>query len=195
MNTRESVIRTFIAIDVPLDLKKGIGRIQTELIKLGGGRISWVKPEGIHLTLKFLGDVTRDEMKEVVESVRKTVSKHDDFVLRTTVKGGFPRLSQPRTLWVGVDGGDVLMELHKDLEVYLTTAGFGPEDAKFHPHLTVCRVKEIDKGAILPAKFADYPLESFEWMAGSVNVMMSRLSPSGADYKCIEAIKLGVPGL
>ncbi len=190
MNALPPFVRTFIAIDVPEDLKLAIGRIQQELAKLGGGRVSWAKPGGIHLTLKFLGDVDRDVLDGVVKAVRKAVNGRSDFALKTTERGGFPSLTLPRTLWLGVDGGAALTDLRASLQKSLFDAGFPIEGAKFRPHLTVGRVKSLAKGSPIPAKFVEAPLQVFEWHAAGVNVMASQLKPTGAEYSVVETVGL-----
>ncbi len=190
MITIEEAIRTFIAIDVPEDLKRSIYEIQQELGQLRGDRVAWVKTEGVHLTLKFLGDVSKETMARVIEAVRRSVQSAEDFWLTTTVKGGFPKLRHPKTLWIGVDGGEELYRLQKSIEAELERAGISLETAKFHPHLTVGRVKELGANSVLTAKFAEFPLDIVEWRVSKVNVMSSRLSSYGAEYDCIESIAL-----
>lgn len=187
------VVRTFIAIDVPDELKQTIGRIQRSLMGLGEGKITWPRLEGIHLTLKFLGDVDRDELPKVTEAVETAVKGVESFSLKTTVKGAFPRLQQPRVLWLGVDGGNTLIDLYNALQVSLFDAGFPIDEGQFHPHLTVGRVKILDRGAILPLKFIDLPLKEFCWNVSCVNVMASQLHPSGAVYRVASSVPL--PGV
>ncbi len=190
MSGLPTVCRTFIAIDVPAELKQSISRIQKELSKSNNDRIAWVRMEGVHITLKFIGDVGRDEMRILIDTVRDCAKRHHDFVLRTTIKGGFPRLAQPRTLWIGVDGGVFLINLRDDLELALNGIGFPLEAGKFHPHITVGRVKMLEKNSTIPTKFNELPFQAIAWNAAKVNIMMSQLKPTGAEYGIIEAVSL-----
>ncbi len=186
-----ALVRTFIALDTPLEVKEAILRIQEELRRIRGATVSWVRPEGIHLTLKFLGDVESERIPEVIEAVNSSAQGIGRIVIVTTITGGFPRLAVPKVLWLGLEAGEALDKLQNNLERSLSDLGFLHEEKAFHPHLTVGRVKYLDPNRELPGRFGAFSIPSISWHAEEVKVMMSELRPSGAVYTVLAAIPLG----
>jgi len=182
-------VRAFIAIDVPIELKQTISRIQRDLASLRDGKVAWVKPDGVHLTLHFIGDVEKEKIPELVTCIKVAVGKNKDFTLQTTSQGAFPRMSQPKTYWIGVEGGSRLVELYQNISTALDNMGFAHESGKFHPHLTVGRVKELPSGSIMSSEFAAMTIPRFSWKAGTVKLMSSHLLPTGAEYDCIQSVE------
>jgi len=183
-------VRTFIALNTPRDLKDAIVRIQRDLVKFPGARVSWSRPEGIHLTLKFLGDIHRDRLSAVISAVERAATNMPPIRIHTTTTGGFPSLANPRVLWIGLDGGSNLDKLRQCVETQLIALDFPTENKAFHPHLTVGRVKDISRDCKLPERFGSLNLPSIEWAAREVKVMMSELKPSGAIYTCLADVLL-----
>lgn len=187
MNGQPSVIRAFIAIDVPRGLKEEISAIQRDLSGITDAKVSWAKPDGIHLTLKFLGDVDKSSLQSISSTLKNLASRYDDFTLKTTIRGGFPKLSQPKTIWIGVEGGSELISLRNDLELEMKTLGFPQETGRFHPHLTVGRIKYLEANSRLVSRFLELPLDNFEWRASRINLMSSLLKPTGAEYSVVDS--------
>ncbi len=185
------MIRTFIAIDVPTEVKDHIARVQNELRNVSGAKASWSRLEGIHLTLKFLGDVEKERLSEINEAVQDAASGIRRFELTTAIPGGFPNLARPRVLWWGLKGSKPLMILHKQIDQNLAQIGFPAERKKFHAHLTVGRVKYIDRNSDLIERFEDCEWDPISWTVEHVNVMSSQLKPSGAVYRVMASIPLG----
>ncbi|MBM3327524.1 MAG: RNA 2',3'-cyclic phosphodiesterase [Calditrichaeota bacterium] len=184
------LIRTFIAIETPQGVKDAIRSAQRDLQRIRGANVSWTRSEGIHLTLKFLGDVDSERMPAVVANIREVCAGRAPFSLHTTATGGFPRLARPKVLWLGVSAPQELMALQAAVDMALIDLGYEPEDKAFHPHLTVGRVKFIDRDCSLPQKFGALEFPNVEWVVNEVRVMSSVLKPSGAEYAVIEAVKL-----
>ena len=184
-------IRTFIAIDVPQDVKQNIRNCQLKLATAAGVRVAWTKAVGIHLTLKFIGDVERETIPQVIRSVELSAAKFDTIKLTTTIAGGFPNVRRPRVLWLGVEGNNILIQLQQDIDKSLGDLGFLRDSKKFHPHLTVGRVKSLDRDSDLPRMFEDVEFPEVSWEAEAVNVMSSVLKPSGAEYSVLASCPLG----
>ena len=120
-------IRTFIAIDIPGNIISNIRELQ-EGIKAYGFKIRWVRPENIHLTLKFLGDVDEVKIDDIAEAVSKTVGEYSPISLKAKGIGVFPGIKRPRVLWVGLTGQlEFLVRLHKTLDENLKVLDFPGE--------------------------------------------------------------------
>ncbi len=183
-------IRTFIAIDIPSEIKQAIAHVQNELRPIHGANVSFPRMEGIHLTLKFLGDVEREQLDQVTEAVRGASTGINRFELITTGVGGFPNLKDPRVLWWGLKDSKPLLQLHKQIDSNLAQIGFPIERKRFNAHLTVGRVKYISKDSELIDKFEQCDLSPVSWTVNEVNVMSSQLRPSGAVYSVIASVPL-----
>ena len=140
-------LRTFIAIDLPAPLRQALRARQEQLQRdLAAVEPSplfrWSAVEGIHLTLRFLGDTTPQQGEAVAEVLRALAAQWSPFTLRVGGLGGFPNLRRPRVLWLGVDGEvEALARLQAAVEASAVAAGFAPEPKAFRPHLTLARVR------------------------------------------------------
>ena len=187
---RADVVRTFIALETPENLRHQIRMLQSQLRGISGARISWVRSEGIHLTLKFLGDVERTELIGIEKALTDVAGGHSPVDLTSTMFGGFPNLRRPRVLWLGLDGGEQLINLQKDIDSSLTDFGFEREGKRYHPHLTIGRVKSIELDSRLIQCFRDSVLQPYNWTADSIRLMSSVLKPTGAEYGILADITL-----
>jgi len=184
MLSDEKSIRTFLAIELPAEVMKDIGVVQTRLKKSLQGIIRWVRPEGIHLTLKFFGDISERDSATISRIVADHASGIKPFTLYVRTLGAFPDLNRPRVIWLGV-GGDVqrLMLFQKSLDQKLYENGFAKEEQSFKPHLTLARIKE-HRGLIGLAKAVEKRdnYEAGHFNAGELVLFRSRLTPAGAVY-------------
>ena len=186
-------IRTFIAISLPDHVLHGIGNVQASL-KRSGFNIRWVRKEGIHLTLRFLGDVTKDRVEQISSAISVAARGFSPFTLKGQGVGVFPDFSRPRVVWVGISGDlEVLHNLYGKLESQLKGIGFAKEKRPLKGHLTVGRIKKrIDKAEL---KTALEVLEGFEtdpFTAEAVILYQSTLRPQGAVYTKLSEVNLGV---
>ncbi len=180
--------RTFIALELSDNLKEGILAL-TEELSGRGVRASWARRSTLHLTLKFLGDVEETELREVVDAVARASSGVSSFGFETRSLGAFPSPRRPRVLWVGVEPEVELFALHKALEDELAELGFPRERRRFHPHVTMGRIREPRAESIqevLDELVA--PEERVEVL--EVRVMRSTLRPGGAIHELVEAVPL-----
>jgi 2'-5' RNA ligase len=187
-------MRVFIAIDINNQIRKGLGDLQSELqgkVDAKKGDLKWVKPENIHLTLKFLGEIKDEQLVDVCNAVQDVAGKHETFELDVETVGSFGG-KNARVLWIGIGrGGDHLLPLQKDVEERLASAGWPPEARKFTGHLTLCRIKNPKAGAKLAAMTEEYKnLKLGTILADSVSVYQSQLTPSGPIYTVLGNYKL-----
>ena len=182
--SEEKSIRSFLAVDPPREIIDAIGMIQDRLRKNIQGDIRWVRPQGIHLTLKFFGAISESDVANISLVVENTTSNIAPFTLGIKRVGAFPDVKRPRVLWLGMDGDvDTLIRLHKEVDAELQKYGFEKEDRTFRPHLTLARIKD-PRGLIGLAKIMEkrenYEAGSFS--AAGLNLFKSDLTPKGAVY-------------
>ncbi len=176
-------IRTFIAIEIPGNIISKIRELQ-EGIKKYSFKIRWVRPENIHLTLKFLGDIEAVNIDEIAEAISKTVKGYTSISLKAKGIGVFPGIKRPRVLWVGLtDQSESLVRLQKTLDENLQALGFPREKRPFRGHLTMGRIKDnidVKKFGDALMAFRDFETETFT--ASQLVLYKSELKPSGAVY-------------
>ena len=184
-------IRAFIAIDVPEPVLRAIAKAQ-DTLRGSGLKIRWVRKEGMHLTLKFLGDIDRDDVEKIRAAMGRATKAFSPVTLRADGLGVFPDLKRPRVVWVGLSGDvEVVRALQRDLESQLNGLGFPKEKRPFKGHLTMGRVKgRLDRAKLSKALQAlgEFRTESFT--AQSVVLFQSDLRPDGAVYSRLAEVAL-----
>jgi RNA 2',3'-cyclic 3'-phosphodiesterase len=153
----------------------------------------WVRPEGLHLTLAFLGATDEERVPDVMAAMDEAASRHPPLNLSLEGGGGFGSPRAPRVLWVGV-GGDAprLMALQADLARALKARGFGLEERGFHAHLTLARSREPRGDRALAG--CVQALQGFDAGRGEVpalELFQSTLTPAGSHYALVHASRLG----
>jgi len=179
-------VRVFVATDIDDNTRAAVGELQRRLAaeaNLGKGDVKWVRPEAMHLTLKFLGEVQQRRLPVVCEAVERAVQAHTSFELDIESVGCFGGRNA-RVLWVGTgNGSDRLEALQRDVEQQLAAAGWPEENRKFTGHLTLCRVRS-KKAAVELARLAeaykDFRAGQIE--VAEVSVYESQLTPKGPIY-------------
>lgn len=169
-------MRTFIAIDLSEEIRENVRRIQ---MKFAGHKL--VDPELVHITVKFLGEVT--DVSTIIEALRNI--SHEPFDLEIKGLGVFPSLSYIRVIWVGTNGGEEVEKLHGKVESALLSLGFA-KDKKFTAHATIARVKKISKAE--KASLVDEVKNAAEVEFGKMRVdelklKKSTLTPEGPIYE------------
>ncbi len=184
-------MRLFIAIELPESLKREIGNLQDRL-KQGGAGANWTRPEGIHLTLKFLGEVEESRVAAIEAALAATCRGTGWLQLEVMGAGAFPNTKAPRVLWVGVRGEtEKLQALQAAVENAMTALEFEPEERKFSPHLTLARIKfpnPRDNWQQRIAALGEVNLGGFK--ASAVSLMKSELRRDGAVYTEITRVDL-----
>ena len=179
-------MRCFVAVDISDEIKKSVVKLGHSIAAkadVSASAAKWVKPEAMHITLKFLGHIDDIASVNVCEAVREAATGHEAFSLAIERCGSFGP-SSPRVLWVGTgQGSEQLGRLQQDVETNLERIGFKPEKRRFTGHLTLCRIKNFKAGrriAAAAAQYADIELGVAD--IDRVTVYESRLSPAGATY-------------
>src|SRR5215475_5700123 len=138
-------MRTFIAIEIPPEINSALMDLQTEL-RRAGADVSWTKPENLHLTLNFLGEVDEKRIVEVERACVSSAAEFQPFTLSLNETGVFPNARQPRVLWAGLAGEiEKAVEMRGRLDDGLALIGFEREEKDFRPHLTIGRLKSNRK--------------------------------------------------
>ncbi len=184
-------MRTFIAIDLDLPLKKILEALIDEL-RPNGKNIRWVNTQGMHLTLKFLGEIPDQDVLRIAGLLENIVKSHSAFDLTLQGAGWFPPgRKNPRVLWVGVDGGPSLKTLQEEIEIAVEKLGFAREARESHPHLTLGRVKFPSLLEPLLSDLEKRRETVFgEMRVSKVTFFKSTLKPSGAEYSVLSEFPL-----
>lgn len=186
------MIRTFVAVELDTPLRQALARAQTQLrgrLEQAAGpgvRVQWVKPDSIHLTLKFLGDIPEERVAEIKNALAGVTARHVRFQVQAEGLGAFPGPRAPRVLWVGLpEHGGELTRLASDVEAALVAIGFAQESKPFHPHLTLARIKERSREvgrALSQGGLLEQEMKLGSLAVDAVRLMQSELRPSGAVY-------------
>ena len=189
-------IRAFVAIELSENLRRELGRIQDSLKSKGvADHVRWVKPEVIHLTLKFLGNVPASTITEIVHAVTQGSEGVKPFTISFSGLGCFPSSSRPNVIWVGAeDDTGTLAHLQTAVEDRLSVLGYPKEKRSYTPHLTMGRVAR-DVAASERRRLGDMIAEQNVGSLGEMQVrdvclIKSELSPSGARYTRLAAVTL-----
>lgn len=179
-------MRTFIAINLSPEIKKTLSLLIDELDK-GSRNIKWIRQEGMHLTLKFLGEIGRERVPEIEDVLIRISKNYEPFVLKFKGTGSFPPgKKNPRVLWVGIEEGETLRALQSQLEGELEKLGFPKERRKFHAHLTLGRVKSFFNLRGTLSLLEKYRERNFgEMEAEKITFFQSILKPTGAEYSVL----------
>ena len=188
-NTKNT-IRTFVAVELDDSVKAHISAAIDTLRREQVNNLRLVRPEGVHLTLKFLGDIDADRVPAVAEAMSQVAARHTPFGLTLGATGVFPNANRARVLWIGVDGDlKPLRLLQTGVEEALTEIGFPAERQPFNPHLTIGRMhhraSRDDRRRAIDALSAVRLPANQAISVRSISLMKSTLQPSGAVYQRI----------
>lgn len=191
-------VRLFIAVELPTAVLAALTALQKRLKTLDRERaIRWSAAEGVHLTLKFLGETTPDRIPAIVTDLEQAVGGKTPFDLSMTGVGCFPNLQRPRVVWAGLRGEmGALRRLQEAVEEHIAPLGYPTEARAFSPHLTLGRARrEASTGAL--AAFGKHieqigaeTTESANWRVEAVSLMRSDLKPSGAIHTRLAHVPL-----
>ncbi len=191
-------IRAFIAIELPAVILQQLGEIETRLKpQMPPDCIRWVKPDSIHLTLKFLGQVPSDQIALITSSLKNALTSQHAFGLEVADAGCFPDLHHPRVIWVGVKedgGGHQLQHVQRAVENAISPLGYPTEARDFSPHLTLGRLardvhtQDLKKvGDVIGTS----QIGSLgRWDVTNVALIKSDLRPTGAVYTVLARASL-----
>src|SRR6478609_1632580 len=179
-------IRTFIGLNLSVAATRRVAEeVEKARPAVGDLKVAWVPPANYHVTLFFCGSIEEELIDAITERLRKRVAGFAPFAVKAGGFGVFPSHEKPRVLWVGVDGGQPLVDLQAAVEEVMVGLGLPKEDRKFHPHLTVGRVKSgtsanwestVELGVSHPPDIVVYE---------------SRTTSKGSEYTARERVLLG----
>jgi RNA 2',3'-cyclic 3'-phosphodiesterase len=185
-----ATIRLFVAVSISEQSRNAVSNL-VENFRSESPGVRWVKPENLHLTLKFLGDVEESRLSSLKNALDSSVSDLRLFQFDLTNLGCFPNIKRPRVLWVGIeDESNQLVRLHKNIEEQFFKVDFPKEKRRFQPHLTVARIKDSRNSNLFLSEFQSYNLGQFTVDVADVLLIKSDLRQSGAKYSCLHKAKI-----
>jgi 2'-5' RNA ligase len=184
-------MRAFIGIGLPPECRRAIAEAVFPL-RARRPAVSWTPESNLHVTLKFLGQIPPDRVDEIGSLLAETAKGFGPFELAVEAPGGFPTLRAPRVLWIGIrEPLELVGKLHENMENALSGAGFPREERRYHPHITVGRVRDR-----LPPGWGEEYAKALSGKSfgvvgvGSFQLYESRLSPGGAAYYVLRDVPL-----
>ena len=188
MTNSEKNIRAFLAIELPEDILRKISGLQEKLNREISGRISWTRPHSQHLTLKFFGDISADDVKNICAAVHKHTASEASLNLKIEKLGVFPDAHRPRVLWCGTTGDvERLSVLQKKMDGDFAKIGFPAEERPFRAHLTLARIKDPRELTGISEALMKYSsFTAGEFVCRNLVLFQSNLSPQGAVYTKLE---------
>lgn len=190
-------MRLFVALEIPANVRQELASLIANLRAATGqsakNRPKWVRPENVHLTLKFIGEVAQDKIA-AIRSALAGLPSGEAIQLEFRNLGFFPSERRPRVLWVGMEGSARLQTLAADVENTLEHLGIPREQRAFQPHLTLARFEPAGIDAKLSEAVARTASRVFGSMrAREFHLIESTLKPSGAEYTTVQTFQFAEP--
>lgn len=192
------LLRAFIAIELPQYLLDSIEKQTARLVQtLGHEIMRWVPSHNMHLTLKFIGDISTSHVDFLKQLIAQEAAAHQQFDLQIGGLGSFPTSRRPRILWAGLHSPPDLASLQKSIEMGVSRLGYEKEERPFSPHLTLGRVRQnITQGDMQKIRTA---LDTIQLgnigttRVDSIHLIKSDLHPSGPIYTKLFSAPLSKP--
>jgi RNA 2',3'-cyclic 3'-phosphodiesterase len=182
-------IRAFIALPLPAETTLAIAAIQKQLVSTGA-EVKWEPSDKFHITLKFLGDIDRSLVPQIIEVLEKTIGTLPRFDLTYVGLGGFPTSDRPRVVWIGSSESQQVLHLHSQVELACDSLGFAKEVRPFHAHITLGRLKGNRNLDRLTASLKSITFEPLRAHCSEVHFIRSELRPTGSVYTLLNSIPL-----
>ncbi len=188
-------VRSFIAIELPDELKAGLAQLEAQLKMSRQPWVKWVDPYSIHLTLKFLGSIAVDRISKITRAMEEAIQGISPFHLEVKDLGVFPSLRRVQVIWVGISVEvDKISQIQQHLESNLARLGFAPESRPFTPHLTLARLRNrasLDERQSFGQLIATTRFEAaYTIKVDAIKLMRSQLTREGAIYSRISSVRL-----
>jgi len=175
-------MRLFIALPLETPVKDALGGIISDL-KRHGGPVKWVKPENVHLTLRFLGETEESLVSKLKTEIDAVAAAHTQVTTSISKLGGFPNLNRPRVIWVGiVHNLELLAKMARQMELKARELRFEKEKRGFKAHLTLGRVRQLRGLENLTAAMENYVFEEIPVHFDRIVLFKSTLTPQGPIY-------------
>ncbi len=187
-------MRTFIAIELPAQIKDKLSELQA-LLKQSGADVKWVAPQNIHLTLKFLGEIDEEKSTKISGIIENIAQGLKQFQISLSSLGAFPKIEFPLVIWVSIDKGDREVKmLAKGLEERIEKLGVPKEERPFSSHITIGRVRSpLNKDKLVKAlREAEnyFGAKIIEFNVTKIKLFKSTLGPSGPVYETLKEISI-----
>lgn len=174
-------LRLFVALELPHTIKNALAGYVAPLQQLSRG-VRWVKPENVHLTLKFLGDTPNAKLAAMQELLATVCRDFTPLIIEVAGAGVFPNARRPQVLWVGLnDASGQLGNLAQEIDARLHLLGFPRETRPFSPHVTIGRVRDARIDAVVK-KMLEHPFSPHEMICSQCTLMQSELQRDGSIY-------------
>jgi 2'-5' RNA ligase len=183
------MVRLFVALIFPDEIKAALGSLIEDLRPRGQG-IKWVEPHNIHLTLKFIGEISEKKVDRIIDAIGEVLTGRAKFEGHIARCGSFPNLRRPRVLWVGLDGAAPAVEMAKQLNHKLIPIGVKSEKKPLSPHLTLGRIKKPTDLSELSAYMENLNFDGGSVILDKVALVKSTLTPSGPIYESVKVFEL-----
>lgn len=187
-------VRVFIAIECPPELRQKLDQtIQAFKKQISFPAFRWVKPDSIHLTLKFLGEIPSMKVPPLTQALEKATAEQPSFQISVGGVGVFPNIRQPRVFWAGLQFPDSLLTLQNRIEEETAPLGFPRENRPFSPHLTLARISNPDREELLliASKISTLHLDTLgSFPVQQIHLIRSELRPEGARYTTLSSAAL-----
>jgi RNA 2',3'-cyclic 3'-phosphodiesterase len=178
-------VRIFVAVFPPPEVRRALARAAHELPVVG--EVRWVRPENVHLTLKFLGDVAENDLGRIAEALEPVRLRHGTFEAGLSGLGAFPSARRARILWAGIgEGSESLRALARDVEASLEPLGFEHEDRAYVPHLTLGRAR----GRPVALEAVEFPSPVNSFTVRNLELVESVLGGAGSAYSTLVSYPL-----
>ncbi|WP_158058369.1 RNA 2',3'-cyclic phosphodiesterase [Halorussus halophilus] len=185
-------MRLFVSIDLPDELTAEVRALQEEFS--GASGLNFTDPAQVHVTLKFLGDVSRGQLPRVKNAVRRALSKTDVEPFEASFEGlgVFPGLGYINVVWLGVgDGSEEMTKLHEAIEPEVTRLGFDPEDHDFTPHVTLARMEHAGGKEMVQENVEELAPTVGRMQVSEIRLTESTQTEAGPEYTTVESFPLG----
>ena|SRR6185437_15638311 len=184
-------MRIFVAVDIPAEVRTRLAEYMAR-VKSYAPESRWARVEGLHVTLKFVGEVKDPKLEEIKRALATVKAAPFDVSFENI--GFFPHAKSPRVFWAGVQGGDALPVLARDVDQKLSTLGIAREEKDYHPHLTLARAGTRDPHslkALVPLLAAEAAPQFGTMTAREFWLFRSQPGPGGSKYTKLERYGLG----
>jgi 2'-5' RNA ligase len=195
-STRGGSLRLFCAVELPGEVREAVAAHASRLRRdFPDARASWARPEGLHITLKFVGEVEAARAEALSRAAEAAAEGFAPFRLSIEESGTFPPRGAARVLWLGVkDASGQLARLQRRLEQECDSAGFPREPRAFKPHLTLARLRTPKDAHALSEAHRHTPFGPYHFGASELLVIRSELGPGGSRYTPLSRHALGMVG-
>ena len=180
--------RVFAALHIPDDVLDQVIELRSNIYP-DDNLVRWEKKSKLHITLKFFGEVAVEKIDEILFVLDDTIKNYSALNLTYNKFGIFKHKGKTKIVWAGIKDNNALSDLVNEMHQKMSAIGFKNEKRKFHPHLTLLRLRGKEKMELIN-EFEDYDFENISFIANKISLFESKLLTSGSVYKAIKSFEL-----